>query len=84
MEVNPDEILTLLSLERLSDGQLLAAGTRWSQEDGHTMFAIKLEYEGTILWETPLVENSETQFTRASLEIMSDLQVGKRWTDSLA
>ncbi len=72
VEISPDEILSLTSLEKCSEGSLLAAGTRWSQEDGHAMFVIKLGYDGTILWETPLVENSEEQFIRASLEIMSD------------
>ncbi len=72
VEISPDEILTLLSLEKCSEGRLLAAGTRWTPEDGHTLFVIKLGYDGTILWETPLVENSEKQFTRASLESMSD------------
>ncbi len=71
-EVASDEILTLLSLEKCPEGQLMVAGTRWSPEDDHTLFVIKLGYEGTLLWETPLVENCESQFIRASLEMMSD------------
>ncbi|MCD4702292.1 MAG: hypothetical protein K8S24_10595 [Candidatus Aegiribacteria sp.] len=72
VEINTDEILILMSLKKCPDGRLLAAGTRCSPEDGHTLFVMKLEYEGTILWETPLVENYEEQFSQASLEVMSD------------
>ncbi len=71
-EVASDEIISLLSLEKFSDGELLAVGTRWSPENSHTLLVMKLDYKGTVLWETPIVENCESQFIRASLEMMSD------------
>ncbi len=72
VEVDPDEILTILALERCSDEQLLAVGTRWSPDDDNTLSVIGLGHDGTILWETPTAERFEEQFIRASLGILSD------------
>ncbi len=72
VEVDPDEILTILALEKYSDEYLLAVATRWSPDDDNTLSVIKLAHDGTILWETPIAEKFEEQFIRADSRIMSD------------
>ena len=51
---------------------LVAPDHRWSPDDGNSLCVIKLGHDGTIQWETPLVENYEEQFIRTTLGILSD------------
>lgn len=71
-ELGSDESLIIRALKSSSEEWVTVAGTRWLPGSGACLFVCRLEHDGSILWETSVAENPETQFIHVILENLSD------------
>lgn len=71
-ELGSDELLIIRALKSSSEERVTVAGTRWVPGSGASLFVCRLEHDGSILWETSVAENPETQFVHVILENLSD------------
>lgn len=71
-ELDSDELLIIRALQSSSEERVTVAGTRWLPGIGASLFVSRFDYDGSILWETSVAENPETQFTHVVIENLSD------------
>ncbi len=71
VDIDTEETLIILSLIKSSDGGYLAAGTRRFPVDHHSLFVMKLMSDGTILWETQVM-NDDIRFIETVLGMTGD------------
>ncbi len=71
-ELDSDESLIIRAVENSSEEWVTVAGTRWLPGSGASLFVSRLGQDGSILWETSVIENSESRFVHVILENLND------------